>query len=79
MATLGITAAMDRELDALHAARFPNRLSAAEQELARHLKAVAESLQAASRAAVAAGYGDQFTASLGETFAQLAHTRGMLS
>jgi hypothetical protein len=51
----------------------------AELEVARHLKAAAESLQAASRAADAAGYGDQFRMSLGETFAQLTHTRGMLA
>ena len=50
-----------------------------ELEVARHLKLATEALQAASRAATAAGYGDQFQGSLGETFAALAHTRGMLS
>lgn len=50
-----------------------------ELEVARHLKMAAEALQAASRAATGAGYGDQFMGSLGETFAALTHTRGMLS
>lgn len=50
-----------------------------EQQVSNHLKAAAEALQAASRAADAAGYGDQFRMSLGETFAQLTRTRGMLA
>uniref|UniRef100_C5CJL9 Uncharacterized protein n=1 Tax=Variovorax paradoxus (strain S110) TaxID=543728 RepID=C5CJL9_VARPS len=51
----------------------------AERDVAKNLKVAAEALQVASRAAVAAGYGDQFMASLGETFAQLTATRGMLA
>lgn len=57
----------------------PSYRSPEELEVARHLKLAAEALQAASRAATAAGYGDQFRASLGETFAALTHTRGLLS
>lgn len=60
-----------------HSAISPR--SQEELEVARHLKMAAEALQSASRAATAAGYGDQFMGSLGETFAALSHTRGMLS
>lgn len=66
------------ELESIPLPSFGTPEKMAEREVAKHLKAAAEALQAASRAATAAGYGDQFMGSLGETFAQLTSTRGML-
>lgn len=87
---LALTAGMDRELDAMRAARsakpaaltpreeYPLQ-SMAEAAARKHLLEAVVKLQLVLRAAEAADYGDQFTGSVDEAIAQINYTLGMLA